>query len=326
MPGHNYDVLCRYNYDPLDRLVGTIPSTDSALQHFYCGSRLVTEIQDTTQRSVFFQSEQILAQHNRQGNLVEPLLLATDVMHSVLCAIIKNGIRATSYSPYGYCPVGNDLLNLPGFNGERLDRVTGSYLLGCGYRAFNPVVMRFNRCDHMSPFKGGGINPYAYCLGDPINRFDENGHVSFFKYMKALFKPKTFKNLENYSVDEDFASFIQLQKTTDRPLVMRIATAEDLAKLNPDESAKFVFTKDKELILGLGIKHRKLMSHSALTGNAKNVKVISAGAIHKEVDGSLILNNVSGHYRPSSKSLNYVKKYIEKNNIGRVSELIRTHK
>ncbi|WP_459203166.1 RHS repeat-associated core domain-containing protein, partial [Pseudomonas fragariae (ex Marin et al. 2024)] len=62
-----------------------------------------------------------------------------------------------------------------GFNGERADPVTGHYLLGNGYRAFNPVLMRFNRPDSLSPFGRGGLNAYAYCQGDPVNRSDPGG-------------------------------------------------------------------------------------------------------------------------------------------------------
>ncbi|MFC9627560.1 RHS repeat-associated core domain-containing protein [Streptomyces sp. NPDC056930] len=67
------------------------------------------------------------------------------------------------------------LVTLLGFNGERPDPVTGCYLLGNGYRAFDPVLMRFHSPDSLSPFDGGGLNPYAYCLGDPINRVDPTG-------------------------------------------------------------------------------------------------------------------------------------------------------
>ncbi|RMN89816.1 hypothetical protein ALQ51_04245 [Pseudomonas cannabina] len=65
---------------------------------------------------------------------------------------------------------------LPGFNGELIDSVTGHYLLGNGYRAYNPILMRFNSPDSLSPFGKGGLNAYAYCAGDPINRSDPTGH------------------------------------------------------------------------------------------------------------------------------------------------------
>lgn len=65
-----------------------------------------------------------------------------------------------------------------GFNGERKDPVSGVYHLGAGYRAYSPVLMRFNAADSISPFGRGGVNSYAYCLGDPVNRCDPSGHVA----------------------------------------------------------------------------------------------------------------------------------------------------
>ncbi len=65
-----------------------------------------------------------------------------------------------------------------GFNGERPDPITGHYLLGNGYRAFNPVLMRFNSPDSWSPFGEGGLNAYGYCVGDPVNRSDPTGHFA----------------------------------------------------------------------------------------------------------------------------------------------------
>ena len=35
--------------------------------------------------------------------------------------------------------------------------------------------MRFNSPDTLSPFGKGGINAYAYCAGDPVNRSDPSG-------------------------------------------------------------------------------------------------------------------------------------------------------
>lgn len=66
-----------------------------------------------------------------------------------------------------------------GFNGECLDLVSGMTLLGNGYRAYNPVLQRFNAPDTLSPFEAGGLNPYAYCAGDPVNHADPSGHLSW---------------------------------------------------------------------------------------------------------------------------------------------------
>lgn len=65
-----------------------------------------------------------------------------------------------------------------GFNGQRPDPVSGYYHLGNGYRAYSPVLIRFTCPDSLSPFGAGGINPYAYCAGDPVNRADPSGHFS----------------------------------------------------------------------------------------------------------------------------------------------------
>ncbi|HHQ4530936.1 TPA: RHS repeat-associated core domain-containing protein [Aeromonas hydrophila] len=77
--------------------------------------------------------------------------------------------------------VGRMLLqeNCLAFNGERRDPVAGLYHLGQGYRAYDPRMMRFHAADSLSPFGEGGINPYGYCLGDPINAVDSTGHLSW---------------------------------------------------------------------------------------------------------------------------------------------------
>lgn len=98
-----------------------------------------------------------------------------------------------SYTSYGYCV--NVSSALLGFCGYPLDLPTLCYLLGKGYRLYNPGLMRFVSADNASPFEEGGINPYCYCGGDPVNRFDSSGRG----WLNAL----TFKQVKvqaNYEV------------------------------------------------------------------------------------------------------------------------------
>lgn len=181
MASSNQAVLCRYRYDPLDRLASSSPVGQADLQRFYQKNRLATEIQGTMRRTVFQHDDLLLAQQRRVEGVLETTLLATDQQRSVLQLVDKAGTEPIAYSPYGHHPAESGLASLLGFNGERRDPVTGHYLLGNGYRAYNPVLMRFNSPDSLSPFGEGGLNAYGYVGGDPVGCVDTSGHVPMFK-------------------------------------------------------------------------------------------------------------------------------------------------
>jgi RHS repeat-associated protein len=189
-------LLCHYRYDPLDRLINHTRADTPSQQRFYCKSRLATEIQGTMQHSILQHGDLLLAQQQRLGDEVNATLLATDLQRSVLHTLEKNHQRqAIAYSPYGHRHAENGLTSLLGFNGEQPDPVTLHYLLGNGYRAFNPVLMRFNSPDNLSPFGKGGMNSYVYCLGNPTNRNDPSGHFSILTWARAALT-RTVKGFE----------------------------------------------------------------------------------------------------------------------------------
>ncbi|MGG1943898.1 RHS repeat-associated core domain-containing protein [Trinickia sp. NRRL B-1857] len=64
-----------------------------------------------------------------------------------------------------------------GYTGSHVDTGTRYCVLGNGYRWYNPALMRFMSSDDWSPFGPGGINPYVYCMDDPINASDPSGHA-----------------------------------------------------------------------------------------------------------------------------------------------------
>lgn len=50
------------------------------------------------------------------------------------------------------------------------------YHVGNGVRSYDPIIQRVLQPDPLSPFGTGGINPYAFCLGDPVNNRDPSGY------------------------------------------------------------------------------------------------------------------------------------------------------
>lgn len=73
-----------------------------------------------------------------------------------------------------------------GYNGQRVDPVTGGYHLGAGYRLYDPVHKVFYQPDDWSPLGAGGLNDRAYCAsGDPVNWHDPSGHIMLNRQAQA---------------------------------------------------------------------------------------------------------------------------------------------
>ncbi|MGO2287924.1 RHS repeat-associated core domain-containing protein [Pseudomonas lundensis] len=158
-----------YQYDALDRL-----TTRNATRRFYQDERIATEVEGAnTRRFMAFNAQPLAVQQGQTTTL-----LATDLQTSVLQHVSAAGTQAYAYTPYGHHPAENGITRLLAFNGEHPEAVTGHYLLGQGYRAYNPVLMRFNSPDSWSPFGEGGINAYAYS-NKPLDEVDPSGHFPF---------------------------------------------------------------------------------------------------------------------------------------------------
>ncbi|WP_224788108.1 RHS repeat-associated core domain-containing protein, partial [Pseudomonas fluorescens] len=184
-----------------------------------------------------------------------------DRQRSVLSLLNANPPCPLAYAPYGHRPLGNGLLSLLGFNGERADPMTGHYLLGNGYRAFNPVLMRFNSPDRWSPFGSGGLNACAYCSGDAVNFQDPSGHSllsalttlasSAKPYFKTSRQPNTW-NLPNYLTPKNMSQELIESVNRNQPSTKRILTSADnalnhakLLKYNGKEVQLLTTSKNK---------------------------------------------------------------------------------
>ena len=92
--------------------------------------------------------------------------------------VLVVGSEPMAYAPYGFREPSS--ASALGFNGQLLNPGTGRYPLGNGLRMYSPALMRFQSPDSLSPFGKGGLNAYAYCLGDPVNGEDPSGHAPLF--------------------------------------------------------------------------------------------------------------------------------------------------
>lgn len=173
-------LLCTYTYDPLDRVSTLNPLAQVLSSRFYNGEQLMTELLGDRQRTCIRAGGQLLAQQSREGEEVVTTMIASDLHNSVLHASEDGRQADIAYTPFGHRQAEQAIAELPGFNDEQPDLVTGHYLLGNGYRAYNPVLMRFNSPDSFSPFGEGGLNAYAYGLNNPIKYIDPTGHFSSF--------------------------------------------------------------------------------------------------------------------------------------------------
>ncbi|MNH04963.1 hypothetical protein D3C81_995120 [compost metagenome] len=133
--------------------------------------------------------------------------------------LLARFFRPLTYSAYGYLG-GRARTGRLGYTGQLLDGVVEGYLLGNGHRLYSPFLMRFNSPDALSPFEIGGINGYAYCRGDPMNRTDPSGRApSLRKALGIRTKTKLSALLEENQIAENVKPLIKLLKNGGRRVV-----------------------------------------------------------------------------------------------------------
>lgn len=177
-----------FHYDALDTLIGRSTSGGKE-QRFYRNDELVNEIKGD-KSSTFIRVDELALAEQQAGGIPQTLLLAGDDKNSVLSEISRDAVKGAVYSAYGHRAEDGAVNSHLGYNGERRETQTGWYLLGKGYRVFNPLLMRFHSPDNLSPFGEGGVNAYMYCVGDPINNVDPTGHL-FLGRLTRLFAHTT---------------------------------------------------------------------------------------------------------------------------------------
>ncbi|WLG97182.1 RHS repeat-associated core domain-containing protein [Pseudomonas sp. FP198] len=157
--------------------MGVRNGSDPEALRFYQGYQLSYTLQDDQLTQFLYDGDHALGQQGQ--SITDPsMLLLSDGANNVIGESRADGLHESCYSAYGERREDNGLRGLLAFAGEVREAATGWYLLGRGYRAYNPALMRFHSPDSLSPFGAGGVNPYSYCLGNPIAWRDPSGHRS----------------------------------------------------------------------------------------------------------------------------------------------------
>ena len=178
------------HYDALGRLIGVTLPTGQRRWHYGPGGNIIKtedaagprwryhtsgqlscEVGESTQTRWVRAGNVPVAESRLASAVREVMLLGTDAQGSVTTEA-KDQIQTPVYGAYGQSTTGASRL---GYAGALREQDTGWYFLG-DYRIYNPVLMRFHSRDSLSPFGEGGLNGYAYCAGDPVNRVDPSGH------------------------------------------------------------------------------------------------------------------------------------------------------
>ncbi|TDB58198.1 RHS repeat-associated core domain-containing protein [Photorhabdus khanii] len=179
----NNKLLTYYIYDGFNRMVAQyIAATEQTCELRYDGDVLCGEIwfdKNGVVKQVMLGDN--LVQQTRMKDTVQTAFILNDPHSGTVgsCQPDTNGTLQSQYT--SYTPFGDNgaalATSCAGFNGARRDPVTGCYHLGNGYRTYDPAQMSWRQPDSLSPFGEGGINDYAYCGGDPVNRYDPSGHI-----------------------------------------------------------------------------------------------------------------------------------------------------
>lgn len=271
---------------------------------FYKKNKLTTLQSKETKRTIFHSTNHICAEINTPDN-GGSVLLATDDASSALKAYSSSNSEQHIYSTYGFSASQPSHLTSIGFNGNHMDKTAGIFLLGLGHRGYSPNTFRFLSPDSFSPFGIGGINAYAYCAGDPINRSDPTGHAWLSRLFKTSKTERAYlKNIYPKLLKKEIALVESRIQSSDNPIRI-VTTGADLTSTGTGHELKFVINKNNEMAIApSGAKDSdSYVSHPAIANKLSNKKIISAGTMVIGSLGDVFMFNRSGHYIPTIKDL-----------------------
>ncbi|WP_025244648.1 RHS repeat domain-containing protein [Candidatus Sodalis pierantonius] len=181
-----------YCYDAFNRLQGQ-SGEDATSLHFYHGRRLThikhhcpTRPAQEIDRVSYVHAAGLAAVKTLSALGTDILLTATDSRGRIrrygrkpTLHYLAWGTPAAATSSFDAACASPLPRYLPLWQGELYDTASGGYFLGSGYRLYRPDLQGFTTQDNLRVGGLTGINRYLYGRGDPINRYDPDGRLSW---------------------------------------------------------------------------------------------------------------------------------------------------
>lgn len=161
----------------------------------------------------------------------------SDQKNSVLASVTVGLALGSHYTPYGYRSMADNVSAI-GYAGQVTEHSLEGYFLGRGYRVYGPRLMRFLSPDRFSPFGRGGLNAYAYCLGDPVNLQDPSGQGPESKFRRYSGKlGRKLSPTERRSLEADFDKLNRLDSHSEKMAALtarKLELGSEIEKLEGD--------------------------------------------------------------------------------------------
>ena len=185
----------RYEYNPRSQQSKVYSGSRCIQENLYDGENLRAGITEHGKRSTFlFMNREIIGELNASDTLKSRFIRGYGAA-ALEYAGKQYGIHhdeqlstgwitdadGTAENAYEYDAFGNllrsqgNVLNRLLYGGQQYDPEVGQYYLRARY--YNPVVGRFTQED---PYRGDGLNLYAYCANNPVTYYDPSGYVCNF--------------------------------------------------------------------------------------------------------------------------------------------------
>ena len=185
----------RYEYNPRSQQSKVYSGSRCIQENLYDGENLRAGITEHGKRSTFlFMNREIIGELNASDTLKSRFIRGYGAA-ALEYAGKQYGIHhdeqlstgwitdadGAAENAYEYDAFGNllrsqgNVLNRLLYGGQQYDPEVGQYYLRARY--YNPVVGRFTQED---PYRGDGLNLYAYCANNPVTYYDPSGYVCNF--------------------------------------------------------------------------------------------------------------------------------------------------